>query len=66
MKNNIIKMTMTLLKVIIEMAEIGEDYSLIMRQYNDLIEEYDLPLFKIKWISSTEFDFIKNKNKEEK
>ena len=66
MKNNIIKMTMTLLKVIIEMAEIGEDYYLIMSQYNDLIEEYDLPLFKIKWISSTEFDFIKNKNKEEK
>ena len=59
MKNNIIKMTMTLLKVIIEMAEIGEDYSLIMRQYNDLIEEYDLPLFKIKWISPTEFEFIK-------
>ena len=69
MKNNIIKrlnLTMTLLKVIIEMAEIGEDYSLIMRQYNDLIEEYDLPLFKIKWISPTEFEFIKNKNKEEK
>ena len=32
MKDKIIKITMTLLKVIIEMAEIGEDYSLIMRQ----------------------------------
>ena len=62
MKNNIIKrlnLTMTLLKVIIEMAEIGQDYSLIMREYNDLIEEYELPLLKMKWISHTEFEFIK-------
>ena len=62
MKNNIIKrlnLTMTLLKVIIEMAEIGQDYSLIMREYNDLIEEYELPLLKMKWIGPTEFEFIK-------
>ena len=56
---------MDLLRIIIQMANQEEDYSLIMREYNDLIEEYELPLFKIKWISSTEFEFITNKNKED-
>lgn len=66
MKESWIKMqkidiAITLLKVIIQMAQQEEDYSLIMREYNGLIEEYDLPLFKIKWISLTEFEFIKQK-----
>lgn len=70
MKNSWITMqkldiAISLLKIIIQMVNQEEDYSLIMREYNDLIEEYELPLFKIKWISSTEFEFIKNKNKEE-
>lgn len=58
-------LAMDLLRIIIQMANQEEDYSLIMREYNDLIEEYELPLFKIKWINSTEFEFIINKNKEE-
>lgn len=58
-------LAMDLLKIIIQMANQEEDYSLIMREYNDLIEEYKLSLFKIKWISSTEFEFIKSKNKGE-
>lgn len=58
-------LAMDLLKIIIQMANQEKDYSLIMREYNDLIEEYKLSLFKIKWISSTEFEFIKSKNKGE-
>lgn len=52
-------LAMDLLKIIIQMANQEEDYSLIMREYNDLIEEYELPLLKMKWISPTEFEFIK-------
>ena len=47
-----------LLKIIVTMAEQGEDYSLIQRNYNELIEEYNLPLKSISWISNTEFEFI--------
>lgn len=66
MKNSWITMqkldiAISLLKIIIQMAKQEEDYSLIMREYNDLIGEYELPLFKIKWISLTEFEFIKQK-----
>ena len=55
MKNtqvNMYKMNlaMDLIKVINTMANQGEDYSLIQRTYNDLIEEYSLPLMKISWI----------------
>jgi len=50
---------LSLLKIIIQMANQEEDYSLIMREYNDLIEEYELPLLKMKWISTTEFEFVK-------
>lgn len=46
-----------LMKIICTMAEQGEDYSLIQREYNELIEEYGLPLFPIRWISCTEFEF---------
>lgn len=59
MKNTCrIDLAMDLLKIIFKMAEMEEDYSLIMREYNDLIEEYELPLLKMKWISTTEFDFV--------
>lgn len=66
MKNSWITMqkldiAISLLKIIIQMTKQEEDYSLIMREYNDLIEEYELPLFKIKWISPTEFEFVKQK-----
>lgn len=47
-----------LLKIIVIMAEQGEDYSLIQRNYNDLIESYNLPLLKIRWVSNIEFEFI--------
>lgn len=65
MKNtqvNMYKMNlaMDLIKVINTMANQGEDYSLIQRTYNDLIEEYRLPLMKIIWISNTEFEFKRN------
>lgn len=49
-----------LIKVINTMANQGEDYSLIQRTYNDLIEEYNLPLMKIIWISHTKFEFKRN------
>ena len=49
-----------LIKVISTMANQGEDYSLIQRTYNDLIEEYSLPLMKIIWISNTKFEFKRN------
>lgn len=47
-----------LLKIIVTMAEQGEDYSLIQRNYNNLIESYNLPLLKIRWVSNIEFEFI--------
>lgn len=47
-----------LLKIIITMAEQGEDYSLIKSNYNLLVERYDLPLQKIKYVSLTEFEFL--------
>ena len=51
---------MDLLKIIYTMADQGEDYSLILRNYNDLIEEYNLPMSKIRWVSNTEFEFFSN------
>lgn len=51
-------LAMEMLKIIFTMAEQGEDYSLILRNYNDLIEDYKLPLSKIGWISETEFEFF--------
>ena len=54
------ELTMDMIKLINKMAQQEEDYSLIMRNYNELIEEFNLPLTKIKWISNTEFEFIGN------
>lgn len=51
-------LAMDLIKIINTMAEQGEDYSLVQRTYNELIEEYNLPLVKIRWISNTEFEFV--------
>lgn len=42
--------------LICDMAEISEDYSLLQRNYNELIEEYDLPFKKIHWISVDKFE----------
>lgn len=42
--------------LICDMAEIGEDYSLLQREYNELIEGYELPFKKIRWISNEEFE----------
>lgn len=47
-----------LLKIVLTMVEQKEDYSLIQRNYNELIESYDLPLNKIRYISLSEFEFI--------
>lgn len=65
MKNTELKMSkmrlaINMITLIDKMAQEGEDYSLIMRNYNELIEEFNLPLTKIKWISNTEFEFIVN------
>lgn len=51
-------LAMDLLKLIYTMAEQGEDFSLVLRNYNDLIEEYNLPMSKVRWISNTEFEFL--------
>lgn len=55
------KMTLAnnLMNIILTMTEQGEDYSLVQRQYNTLVEDYQLPLQKIRWISPTEFEFVK-------
>ena len=55
-----ITLAVDLMKIICIMAEQGEDYSLIQRTYNDSIEEYSLPLRKIKWISNFDFEFVDN------
>lgn len=55
-----ITLAIDLMKIICTMTEQGEDYSLIQRTYNDLIEEYSLPLRKIKWVSNFEFEFVNN------
>ena len=54
------RLAINMITLIDKMAQEGEDYSLIMRNYNELIEEFNLPLTKIKWISNTEFEFIVN------
>lgn len=53
-------LAMDLLKLIYTMAEQGEDYFLILRNYNELIEAYKLPMSKIGWVSNTEFEFFSN------
>lgn len=43
--------------LICDMAEVGEDYSLLLRQYNEMVEDYNLSLKprRIIWVSPTEF-----------
>lgn len=41
--------------LICDMAEITEDYSLLEREYNELIEEYNLNLRKIKYVDNSKF-----------
>lgn len=53
-------LAMDLLKLIYKMAEQGEDYSLLLRNYNELIEDYKLPMSRIGWVSNTEFEFFSN------
>lgn len=52
------ELVMDMIKLINKMAQQGEDYSLIMRNYNELIDEFDLPLIEIGWISTTKFEFL--------
>ena len=52
------ELAMDMIKLINKMAQQGEDYSLIVRNYNELIKEFNLPLIEIKWISNTEFEFV--------
>lgn len=42
--------------IICDMADIGEDYSLLLRQYNEMIEQYNLPCKKIRWITVEKFE----------
>lgn len=51
-------LAMDLLKVIYTMAEQGEDFSLILQNYNELLEEYNLPMSKITQINNVEFEFL--------
>ena len=51
-----------LLKIIVTMAEQGEDYSLIQRNYNDLIESYNLPLLTIRRVSNIEYKLMDKKS----
>lgn len=43
------KLAAKTLELIIEYAEQGDDWSLLLREYNDLIDIYDLPMQKIGW-----------------
>lgn len=52
------ELAMDMIKLINKMAQQGEDFSLIVRNYNELIKEFNLPLTEIKWISNTEFEFV--------
>jgi fucose 4-O-acetylase-like acetyltransferase len=40
-------------ELIKQYAEVGEDYSLLQRTYNELVEDYKLDLPKVKWIDIT-------------
>ena len=53
-----LKLATNLLNTIVEFAEQGEDYSSLAETYNELVEEYLLPLRRIIYISNTEFDFL--------
>lgn len=52
------EIAMDMIKLINKMAQQEEDFSLIVRNYNELIKEFNLPLTEIKWISNTEFEFV--------
>lgn len=52
------ELAMDMIRLINKMAQQGEDYSLIMRNYNELINEFDLPLTEIGWISNAAFEFM--------
>lgn len=49
----------SIFNIIIGMIEQGEDWSLLQRTYNGLIEEHNLPLPQIRWISLKEYELIK-------
>lgn len=62
MKNTELKMSkmrlaINMITLIDKMAQEGEDFLLIVQNYNELIERYNLPLTKIKWIDNMKFEF---------
>lgn len=56
MTDRIEKIAKNIYLIISDMAEIGEDYSLLLRNYNELIEAYHLNLKKIRWVSNRKFE----------
>ena len=52
-----LRLATKLMNLILECTEQGEDYSLLMRQYNDLIDEYYLPLPRMVYVSNVRVEF---------
>lgn len=45
-------------ELIEQYAELGEDYSLLQRSYNEMVDSYELDLQKIRYINNYEFEII--------
>ena len=58
MGNKIERIADRIYLLICDMAEMGEDYSLLQREYNELIWNYKLDRKKIRWKSPTEFELF--------
>lgn len=54
MDNQKMILAINTLKLMFEMLDQREDYSYILAKYNDLVDTYNLPLKKYKWVSSSE------------
>ena len=54
------KLAIDTYELIKQYAKIGEDYSLLQRNYNEMIELYELDLYKMQWISPSNFEMYKS------
>lgn len=41
-----------------EYIEVGEDYSLLMNNYNDLIDSYSLDLPYMRWVNLDNYELV--------
>lgn len=57
MNTKMIRLATKTLDLIFETINAGEDWSLLLRQYNELVDYYNLPLKKILWVSISEYKF---------